>query len=84
MKYRVYEIGTNIGFSGMFCIDKKNNDLMESVYLAFEKNLFVDIHVMRKDGSKINENPIQVNPRFIGYIVEVDRDHYPVHLGGKR
>lgn len=84
MKYKLYTIGTNNDLSRMFCIDKKNNDLMESVYQAFEKELFVDIHVMNKDGSKINENPIKVNPRFIEYVWEVDRDHYPVHLGGKR
>lgn len=84
MEYKVYEIGTNIGLSGMFCVDKKNNDLLQSVYQAFDKNEFVAIDVMSKDGSKMSENPIQVNPRHIEYIWEVDRSSYPVHLGGKR
>lgn len=80
MKYKLYTIGTNNDLSRMFCIDKKNNDLMESVYQAFEKELFVDIHVVSDDGSRIIDNPVQVNPRFIEYIWEVDPSVYPVHL----
>ena len=84
MKYRVYEIGTNISFSGMFCIDKKNNDLVKSINQAIENNDFVAIRGVSRDGSKIDNHTTQVNPRFIEYIAEVDRDHYPVDLGGKR
>lgn len=80
MKYKLYTIGTKNDLSKMFCIDKKNNDLMESVYLAFEKNLFVEIYVVSDDGSKTIENAVQVNPRFIEYIWEVDPSVYPVHL----
>ena len=84
MKYKVYEIGADAHFSGMFCVDKKNNDLLQSIYKAIETNEFVNIHLMSDDGSKTVENPIQVNPRSIKYIWEVDRDWYTVHLGGKR
>lgn len=80
MEYKLYTMGTNNFLSRFFCIDKKNNDLMESVYQAIEKDLFVDIHVVRDDGSKANENAVQVNPRFIEYIWEVDRSSYPVHF----
>ena len=84
MEYKVYTIGTNNDLSSMFCIDKKNNNLMRSVYQAFEKNLFVEIHVVSDDGSKTTENAVQVNPRYIEFIWELDRSVCPVHLGGDR
>lgn len=84
MKYKVYEVGMTVDLASGLCLDKKNNDLMKSVYQAIEKNEFVDIHLMSTDGSKISENPIHINPHLIGYIWEMDRSSYPVHLGGKR
>lgn len=84
MEYKVYEVGASVGLSGTFCIDKKNNDLLQSIHEAIKKNEFVAIDVMSKDGSKFNDNPIQINPRHIDYIWELDHNSYPVHLGGKR
>ena len=80
MKYKVYEVGMTVDLANGLCLDKKNNDLMKSVYQAIEANEFVAIHLMSKDGSKISENPIHINPHRIEYIWEVDRGSYPVHL----
>lgn len=71
MKYKVYEIGAECGLSGLYCIDKKNNDL-------------VAIHAGSRDGSEIDDHTIQINPRFIVYIVEVDIDNDLTPHGGKR
>lgn len=84
MKYKVYEIGAEFGLSGVNCIDKKNNDLVKSIHQAIEKNEFVAIHAASRDGSEIDNHTIQVNPRFIGYIVEVDIDNDLTPHGGKR
>lgn len=84
MEYKVYEIGTKAGLSGLNCVDKKNNDLVKSVYQAIENNEFVAIHAASQDGSEVDNHTIHVNPRFIEYIVEVDIDNDLTPDGGKR
>lgn len=84
MKYKVYEIGTKVGLSGVGCVDKKNNDLVKSIYQAIENNEFVAIHAASQDGSEIDDHTIQVNPRYIEYIVEMDLDNDLTPHGGKR
>lgn len=84
MEYRVYEIGAEVGLSGVGCVDKKNNNLVKSIYQAIEKNEFVAIHAASRDGSEIDNHTIQVNPRYIEYIVEMDIDNDPTPHGGKR
>ena len=84
MKYKVYEIGAECGLSGLYCIDKKNNDLVKSIHQAIENNEFVAIHAGSRDGSEIDDHTIQINPRFIVYIVEVDIDNDLTPHGGRR